>query len=279
MNKIVVMTGKGRLSNQQILYINTLHKTFGVQSIFQVERKMGKVSRHKRYVKIIKKHGFLKGTSMLASIPFFKMILSSKSKKRELLLGNLVDSNNVDTIPKIDGGVLNSEESVKILKEIRPELLFQCGAGIIKRQTFQTARLGMINLHHGIIPSIRGMLSVEWAIRENRPDWIGISLHTINEGIDTGDLIGQARCSIEPDDDVANIYYKLDILGAKLLTDGLNFLFNNSTTIPAPKEVKSVYRSSFGVFDTLFFTLRKRSFFKKVGIRPEEYAIGYYLNQ
>lgn len=279
MNKIVVVTNKGSLSNHQILYINTLHNAYGVHSIFQVERKKNKVSRYKRYVQIINKHGFLKGVSVLANIPFMKMILSSKSKKRELLLENIIDRDNVDTIPKIDGGILNSEESVKILKEIHPDLLFQCGAGIIKRQTFQTARIGMINLHHGIVPSIRGMLSVEWAIRENRPDWIGISLHMINEGIDTGDLVGQARCLIKPDDDVASLYYKLDILGTKLLTDSLNFLFGNSKTIPAPKEVKSVYRSSFAIFDTLFFVLRKRSFFKKTGIMPEEYVIGEYLQQ
>ena len=100
----------------------------------------------------------------------------------------------------------------------------------------------------------------------------------IDEGIDTGSLIGQARCRIEAGDDLANILYKLDLLGARLLVDSIRFLFENSTPKPAPDGMVSAYRSSFTALHTIVYIQRKRSFFVKFG-RPEQYSIGEYLKQ
>ncbi len=278
MYKIVCVTNKGKLSNEQMLFISAIQKVYGVHCIFQTERKSINQPRYKRYLRVVKKHGLVKGLAVLVNIPFAKILFSLTYNKTSLLLERFVDKDLINSITKVDGGILNSEESVKVLKEIQPDLLFQCGAGIIKRQTFQTARFGMLNLHHGIIPSILGMHSVMWAIREHKMNWIGISLHMIDEGIDTGALIGQARCCIEAGDDLANILYKLDILGVRLLGDGLSFLFEKSNPKLAPDGIVSAYRSSFTVFDTIVYLLRKRSFFMKFK-RPEVYSIGEYLKQ
>lgn len=277
--KIIVLTNKGELSNQQAFFISELHKSYGVNCIFRVEQKKSTLPRHKRYLRLIKKHGCFKGLLVIANIPLAKIILNQIFEKRLLLLQKKIEKDVINDIPKVDGGILNSKESVKILNDIQPDIILQCGAGIIKPKTFQTATIGMINLHHGIIPSIRGMLSVMWAIREDKPEWIGISLHMIDEGIDTGALIGQARCSIEANDDVATLYYKLDLLGAILLKDGLKFLFDGSTPTLAPAGITSVYRSSFTVFDTIIYLIRKRYFFRKVAIRSKKYIIGDYLIQ
>ncbi len=100
----------------------------------------------------------------------------------------------------------------------------------------------------------------------------------IDEGIDTGALIGQARCSIQHNDDVAHLFFKHDLLGARLLVDGIRFLFEKSAPIAAPENVSSVYRSTFTVFDTIIYVMRRHSFFKKFE-RPEEYSLGNYLKQ
>jgi folate-dependent phosphoribosylglycinamide formyltransferase PurN len=279
MPKIIVLTNKGALTAQQVLYIGALHEKYGVDCIIQLGRKNSSKSRYQRYWRELKKHGISKGFLVLANIPFVSPLFENIATKRSLLLEAIIDRHVIDTISVIDGGILNSDESVAILKEMKPDILFQCGAGIIKPKTFQVARLGMINLHHGIIPSIRGMVSVQWAIREQRPDWIGISLHMIDEGLDTGALIGQARCSIEATDDAASIYYKLDLLGARLLTDGIAFLSSDANPKPAPKMISSVYRSSFTIFDTLIYKMREKTFFKRLAGRSEEYVIGEYLRQ
>ncbi len=274
--RIVVLANHGSLSNQQQLHIAALQTAFGVDAIVQVRRRHR--SRARRYRRELEKHGLLRGGLVLANIPVSKLLSGRVAEERSKLLESSIDRNAVAEIPRIDGGILNTQQSVEILEQQQADIVFQCGAGLLRGPTIRTAAVGVLNLHHGIIPAIRGMGSVEWAIRENRPAWIGISLHVIDEGIDTGPLVGQARCRLERGDDLAQILSRLDLLGARLLVDGIAFLQRQGVALPAPPEMESQYRSSFTILDTLAYAIRRRSFLSSVE-RDEEYAVGEYLAQ
>ena len=47
----------------------------------------------------------------------------------------------------------------------------------------------MVNLHGGLSPEYRGADCTFWALYNGEPENVGCTLHYINEGIDTGDLI------------------------------------------------------------------------------------------
>jgi methionyl-tRNA formyltransferase len=51
----------------------------------------------------------------------------------------------------------------------------------------QSPRLGCVNLHHGLLPTYRGLFCDLHAISENRPT--GISLHNMTETLDGGDIL------------------------------------------------------------------------------------------
>ncbi len=57
MYKIVCVTNKGKLSNEQMLFISAIQKAYGVHCIFQTERKGINQPRYKRYLRVVKKHG------------------------------------------------------------------------------------------------------------------------------------------------------------------------------------------------------------------------------
>ncbi|MBV8232444.1 MAG: hypothetical protein JO329_20880 [Planctomycetaceae bacterium] len=63
--------------------------------------------------------------------------------------------------------------------------LFKLGRESSNRTFLLSLKIGTLNLHHGIAPSIRGMNSIYWALWEGRPEWIGSTVHFIDKGIDT----------------------------------------------------------------------------------------------
>jgi folate-dependent phosphoribosylglycinamide formyltransferase PurN len=90
-------------------------------------------------------------------------------------------------IPTLEVESLTSQSALEAIEAIQPDLLVHAGAGIIRRPPLATSRLGMINAHMGILPFYRGMNVTEWAAFNGDP--IGCSVHLIDEGIDTGDII------------------------------------------------------------------------------------------
>ena len=82
---------------------------------------------------------------------------------------------------------VNSSEALRILNTLRPDLGILTGMGIIREPLLSVPRIGFLNAHNGLLPFYRGMDAVGWAFLNNDP--IGCSVHFIDNGVDTGDLI------------------------------------------------------------------------------------------
>jgi methionyl-tRNA formyltransferase len=61
---------------------------------------------------------------------------------------------------------------------------------IIRRPLLTIAPHGFINAHPGKLPYYRGRSTINWAIINNEPD-IGVTVHVMNDGVDTGDILVQ----------------------------------------------------------------------------------------
>ncbi len=48
-------------------------------------------------------------------------------------------------------------------------------------------RLGILNVHLGLLPEVRGMSSPEWSLLQGVP--LGITFHYMDAGIDTGPVL------------------------------------------------------------------------------------------
>jgi methionyl-tRNA formyltransferase len=64
-----------------------------------------------------------------------------------------------------------------------------------------------INLHISYLPWNRGADPNLWSVLDRTPN--GVSIHHIDEGVDTGDLIAQRRIPIVSDDTLATSYQRL----------------------------------------------------------------------
>ena len=74
---------------------------------------------------------------------------------------------------------------------------------------------GVVNLHPSLLPYNRGSYPNVWSIVDGTP--AGATLHYIDEGIDTGDIIAQRRVEVSPSDTGGTLYAKLEEGAVELL--------------------------------------------------------------
>ena len=73
---------------------------------------------------------------------------------------------------------------------------------------------GCINLHPAFLPYNRGNYPNVWSIVEKTP--AGVTLHYIDEGLDTGDIIAQEEVVVEMTDTGGTLYRKLEVAALEL---------------------------------------------------------------
>jgi methionyl-tRNA formyltransferase len=80
------------------------------------------------------------------------------------------------------------------------------------------ARHGAVNVHGGLLPAYRGGHVMQWAILNGERE-TGVTLHYMDEGIDTGPIIAQTRFPIGPDDDAVIVKQNVQAAATSLMRD------------------------------------------------------------
>jgi len=116
-------------------------------------------------------------------------------------------------------GNVNSEKTLGILKEMAPDVAVQAGVGIIRKETLSMFKTGVLNAHMGFLPQYRGMNVLEWSLFNNDP--IGITVHFIDEGIDTGDILFKKDIPIGKGDTINSLRARAGSLSEDLIFEAL----------------------------------------------------------
>jgi len=164
----------------------------------------------------------------------------------------------------IEAPGVSSEDTARAVRQLGLDVLLPSG-GIIRPVLLSAAPLGCLNAHHGWLPSIRGMWSAFHAIADDRPDWIGVTVHRMDAGIDTGPILRRARPCLAPEDTHETLYVRLDILAAELLEDVLRDLAAGRVEeLPNPPG-EGTYRSRPTLGQHWKVALAERRFFRRHG--------------
>jgi folate-dependent phosphoribosylglycinamide formyltransferase PurN len=81
----------------------------------------------------------------------------------------------------------NAPDSIALVRQWSPDLIVFTGGSILRRQLLRVPRLGVINVHLGLLPEVRGMSSPEWSLLKRVP--VGVTIHYMDAGIDTGQVL------------------------------------------------------------------------------------------
>lgn len=78
---------------------------------------------------------------------------------------------------------------------------------IVPEAVLQIPRFGVLNLHPALLPYNRGWHTPSWAILDGTP--IGATLHFMDAGVDTGDIVHQKCLEVSPGDTANSLYHHL----------------------------------------------------------------------
>lgn len=102
-------------------------------------------------------------------------------------------------IPVVALPTPNTGEGLEAIQEFGPDLILTIRYGaILKSPVIAIPRLGVLNLHSGLLPTYRGVLASFRALMQGEPQ-LGCTLHYITDDtIDTGPIVGTARIAVVP---------------------------------------------------------------------------------
>ena len=119
---------------------------------------------------------------------------------------------------------VNSADFLQIVRSFAPDLNVSMSFNqILRKEIRGVAPLGFINCHAGALPFYRGRNILNWALI-NGETRFGVTVHHVDEGIDTGDIILQRFAPVGPDDNYSVLLEKAVTLCADVLFDALHLM-------------------------------------------------------
>ena len=119
----------------------------------------------------------------------------------------------------IERSDLNSSEFIKMIGGYGPDLFISVASPMIfGEKLLAVPRLGCINIHSAPLPWYRGMLPNFWQLYHGEKE-AGITVHRMDRGIDTGDVIIQKYVPIESGDSLSDVIRKSKRLGARMMIE------------------------------------------------------------
>jgi peptidoglycan/xylan/chitin deacetylase (PgdA/CDA1 family) len=124
-------------------------------------------------------------------------------------------------MPLIEAGDLNSPEAVEKIRRTNADLGVVLGTRILKRDTFSAPRLGSVNLHKGSVPDYRGTPPGFWEMYNGEKN-AGVTVHYVDELLDTGDIVACSQVEILPLDTPETLLTKLHRAGTETLATAVS---------------------------------------------------------
>lgn len=114
-----------------------------------------------------------------------------------------------------DGAMLRDEETEEAIRALEPDVGVSVLFGYILRPSFlDIFPEGAVNLHPAYLPYNRGAYPNVWSIVDGTP--AGVTLHEIDEGVDTGDIWARRQVEVRLSDTGRSLYRRLEQAGLDL---------------------------------------------------------------
>lgn len=127
-------------------------------------------------------------------------------------------------VPALDVTNINDSAAVEFVRQFKPDIVCVNGTNLLRKPMLDLAAgipHGIINLHTGLSPYTRGGNCNLYALRDGHPEWVGVTVHYIDPGIDSGELIRTAQVPMDANDLFDHIDARTFRLGNDLLVDSV----------------------------------------------------------
>lgn len=161
---------------------------------------------------VFRRSGFTYSAEMFR----MKIIRSLMSREEHILPSTLARKHNVEIFYSTD---INDSTSIDRLNSWAPDLIISTNfSHYVGERVRRIARIGTWNLHKSYLPHYRGMAPSFYALL-NGEKQVGVTLHQIAKGFDTGNILKQVRIPIAPNDSVYLLNQKTADAGGRMMAD------------------------------------------------------------
>lgn len=156
------------------------------------------------------------------------------------------------SLPVLQSRLLKSSEAISWAAKLEPDLLVLAFVtSFVPKEMIDLAPHGGINYHPSLLPKYRGGSAINWAVINGETE-TGVSIHYIDEGVDTGPVLLQEKVVIEPDDTVKSVYFeKLYPMGIRMIGEAVELIKNGRVKPVAQDEALASFQPVITARDTV----------------------------
>ncbi len=150
------------------------------------------------------------------------------------ILKKMAEENGIDYLRHSN---INSAEFLKTLKSYHCDLFVSMSFNqIFKKDIIDMPEKGIINCHAGKLPFYRGRNILNWVLINDEKEF-GITVHYVDEGIDTGDILLQNTYPITDKDNYASLLEIAYTECASILHEAINLIIKGEERITKQESI------------------------------------------
>jgi hypothetical protein len=223
----------------------------GSLTVIRAERGSG-LSGQQRLRYLVRQHGVWPTVSRVVA---GRSVGAAHERRMRRELASLFDEERLHEwwrrsgIPVMPVPYLNHPATCEALSAVKAEIVVRLSGGVLKKAIFGGARIAALNIHHGMAPLIRGMWSIPWGLVERRAEWVGATVHQIDDGIDTGPVLWRGSPQLAPGDTATTVFFRVHLEAVEALVAAIGAFARGETPDPVltSPDQPSVYRSAPGL--------------------------------
>jgi methionyl-tRNA formyltransferase len=160
----------------------------------------------------------------------------ARDKSGRVFLDDIAEKHQVPLL-KINN--INDAEVLKALKRHRIDWLFIIGwSQIAKPELLAAPACGCIGMHPTLLPEGRGRAAIPWAILKGLSR-TGVTLFRMDEGVDTGDIIGQGVIELDDATTATELYKKVNEMHVELIRKHWPDIVGNQASLTKQNEAEA----------------------------------------
>lgn len=138
-------------------------------------------------------------------------------------------------IPILQPERLKASEFTAAVAGLQPDLIVVVAFRILPAEVFTIPRLGAFNLHASLLPKYRGAAPINWAIIQGEEE-SGVTTFFLQEKVDTGAILLQARLRIGPNETAGSLHDRLAELGSQVVLQTVRAIEVGNVTVQPQDE-------------------------------------------
>lgn len=164
-----------------------------------------------------------------------------KGRGREPVMPPVKQTALAHGIPVLQPEKVRAPEVVEELKKIAPQVIVVVAFGqLLPQAILELPAFGCVNVHASLLPAYRGAAPIQWAVIDGLEE-TGVTTMQMNKGLDTGDILLQAKLALAPKETGGSLFDRLCVLGAELLSETLRGLEAGTIQPVKQDDTKSSY--------------------------------------